>query len=244
MRNIKLVLEYDGTGYAGWQRQKNAITVQQKLEESIYSITGEKSDVTGCSRTDAGVHARGFVCNFYTQCRIPEQKIRDAVNSKLPEDIRILSSTEVNEDFHARYCSKGKTYSYTILNRDICSAIHRNYICHVKEPLNVEEMMKAAKYLIGRHDFAAFRNTGSSVKTTVRTISQLDVIRQDDYVKIYGTADGFLYNMMRIIAGTLIDIGTGKKKKECMAHILQSCDRNNAGRSAPPQGLCLEKVYY
>ncbi|MDP4088054.1 MAG: tRNA pseudouridine(38-40) synthase TruA [Bacillota bacterium] len=244
MRNIRLLLEYDGTQYGGWQRQKNSVTIQQRLEESIYSITGEHAEAVGCSRTDAGVHAKGFVCNFHTSCGIPENKVRDALNSKLPVDIRVLLSEEASVEFHSRYCSKGKTYSYTIINRDISPVIYRNYACHIKQKLNVEEMSRAAQYLVGKHDFAAFRNTGSSVKTSVRTITQLDVTCEGEYIKLYGTADGFLYNMMRIIAGTLIEVGIGKRKAWELAGILNSGDRTKAGKSAPPQGLCLEKVYY
>ncbi len=244
MRNIKLVLEYDGTSYGGWQRQKNIVTIQQRVEESIYAITGQHIQVIGCSRTDAGVHARQFVCNFHTESNIVDYKMRDALNSKLPYDVRIILSEEVEDKFHARYDSTGKTYSYTILNRDVAAALQRNYVYHVKQPLNIEAMSDAARYLIGIHDFVAFRNLGSSVKTTVRTISQLDVIREEEYVRIYGTADGFLYNMMRIITGTLIDVGIGKRKPEDIGEILDAKDRTKAGKSAPPQGLCLEKVYY
>lgn len=244
MKNIKLVLEYDGTCYAGWQRQKNDVTIQQRIEESIFKITGEQVQTTGCSRTDSGVHAKEFVCNFYTSSTIPDSKIRDALNSKLPEDIRVLSSQIVDDKFHSRYDSKGKTYSYTILNREINSAINRNYSYHVKSTLSVENIKKGANFLVGTHDFASFRNIGSSVKTTVRTIKEINVIKEAEYIRVFATADGFLYNMMRIIVGTLIDVGTGKKLAEEIPEILLSCDRTKAGKSVPPQGLCLEKVYY
>jgi tRNA pseudouridine38-40 synthase len=244
MRNIKLVLEYDGTRYSGWQRQKNAPTVQMALEDSIYKITGEKVPTMGCSRTDSGVHAREFVCNFFTLSNISDLRIREALNAKLPEDIRVLQSIEVNESFHARYNSKGKTYSYTILNRDINSAIYRNYVCHIRQRLDLDRMVEAARYFVGTHDFEAFRNIGSSAKTTIRTMTQLDVLKEGPYIKVYGSADGFLYNMMRIITGTLIKVGQGKIIPDNIPGILASKDRNMAAKSAPAQGLCLEKVYY
>ncbi|NLZ49863.1 MAG: tRNA pseudouridine(38-40) synthase TruA [Clostridiales bacterium] len=244
MRNIKLVLEYDGTAYAGWQRQKNAPTIQESVERSVLSITGEEISVTGCSRTDAGVHAKEFVCNFHTNSMIAEGKFRDALNAKLPEDIRIHKSLEVEEDFHSRYDCKGKTYCYTILNQEVNSPIYRNYVCHIRQPLNIYDMSLAAKYFVGTHDFQAFRKLGSSVKTTVRTISQLEVLKEGKFIKIYGTADGFLYNMMRIIAGTLIDVGQGKILPEQIPLILDGKPGVRPGKVAPAQGLCLEKVYY
>ncbi|MDT8715848.1 tRNA pseudouridine(38-40) synthase TruA [Clostridium sp. 19966] len=244
MRNIKLVLEYDGNDYAGWQRQKNSLAVQQVLEKAIFNITREQVNTIGCSRTDSGVHAKEFVCNFYTESNIEDKKFRNAINAKLPEDIRILSSIEMETNFHSRYCCKGKTYSYTIFNREINSAIYRNYSCHVRKSLNIDKMVLASQYFIGKHDFSAFRTLGSSAKTTERTIKSLDVLEVDPYIKIYGTADGFLYNMMRIICGTLIDVGLERKKPEDIIKILESRDRKKAGKASPAQGLCLEKVYY
>jgi tRNA pseudouridine38-40 synthase len=244
MKNIKLTLEYDGTDYGGWQRQRNTMTVQQTLEDAIFKLTSERVAVNGCSRTDAKVHAKEFVCNFVTGTNIPSERIREALNTKLPDDIRVLESVEVNEAFHARYHSKGKTYSYTILNQRINSAILRNYVGHVMQPLDSIKMKEAAKYFIGTHDFDAFRNLGSSAKTTTRTISQLEVKVEGSIIKIYGTADGFLYNMMRIIVGTLIKVGQGKIPPGEIPVILFNKDRTKAGKSAPAQGLCLEKVYY
>lgn len=244
MRNIKLVLEYDGSAYSGWQRQKNAPTIQEAVEKSIFKITGEEVAVTGCSRTDAGVHAKEYVCNFYTNSKIEEGKFRDALNAKLAEDIRILKALEVEENFHSRYDSKGKTYCYTILNQEVNSAIYRNYVCHIRQALNIFDMSFAAKYFLGTHDFQAFRKLGSSVKTTVRTISQLEVLKEGNIIKIYGTADGFLYNMMRIISGTLIEVGQGKILPEQIPLILEGKAGVKPGKVVPAQGLCLEKVYY
>lgn len=243
-RNIKLTLEYDGTNYGGWQRQKNTIAIQQVLEAAINNITKEKIEVVGCSRTDAGVHARGYVANFYTASLLRDDRFIGAINSQLPEDIVVLNAEEVDEAFHSRYNSIGKTYSYTILNRMQPSAIQRNYAYYYRYKLDINAMKIGAQYLIGKHDFSAFKNTGSSVKTSVRTITELDIYKENDIIKIYASADGFLYNMVRIIVGTLRDVGIGKINPEEVKSILISKERVKAGKSVPPQGLCLEKVYY
>lgn len=244
MRNIKLTLEYDGTNYLGWQKQKVGITIQGTLEEAIKVLTKEEVEVTGSSRTDAGVHAKGFVANFKTNSKIPSEKFREAINHKLPEDIVILKSEEVEEEFHARYNAMGKTYSYSILNRDVPSAIDRNYLYHVKRRLDVESMKEACQYFIGTHDFSAFKTSGSSVKTTVRTIKELYIEDNDDIIKIYVTGDGFLYNMVRIIVGTLIMVGSNKIKPLEIKNIIASKEREKAGICVPANGLVLEKVYY
>lgn len=244
MRNIKLTLEYDGTNYLGWQKQKVGITIQGTLEEAIKVLTKEEVEVTGSSRTDAGVHAKGFVANFKTNSKIPSEKFREAINHKLPEDIVILKSEEVEEEFHARYNAMGKTYSYSILNRDVPSAIDRNYLYHVKRRLDVESMKEACQYFIGTHDFSAFKTSGSSVKTTVRTIKELYIEDNDDIIKIYVTGDGFLYNMVRIIVGTLIMVGSNKIKPLEVKNIIASKEREKAGICVPASGLVLEKVYY
>jgi tRNA pseudouridine38-40 synthase len=244
MRNIKLTLEYDGTNYLGWQKQKVGITLQGTLEEAIKILTNEEVEVTGSSRTDAGVHAKGFVANFKTNSKIPSEKFREAINHKLPGDIVILKSEEVEESFHARYDSKGKTYSYSILNRDVPSAINRNYLYHVKRKLDVESMKKACQYFVGTHDFAAFKTSGSSVKTTVRTITELYIKESDNIIKIYVTGDGFLYNMVRIIVGTLIMVGSNKIEPLEIKKVIASKEREKAGICVPASGLVLERVYY
>lgn len=244
MRNIKLTLEYDGTNYLGWQKQKVGITIQGILEEAIKVLTKEEVEVTGSSRTDAGVHAKGFVANFKTNSKIPSEKFREAINHNLPEDIVILKSEEVEEEFHARYNAMGKTYSYSILNRDVPSAIDRNYLYHVKRRLDVESMKEACQYFIGTHDFSAFKTSGSSVKTTVRTIKELYIEDNDDIIKIYVTGDGFLYNMVRIIVGTLIMVGSNKIKPLEVKNIIASKEREKAGICVPSSGLVLEKVHY
>lgn len=244
MRNIRLRLEFEGTNYAGWQKQKNALTVQECIENKLLELTGEQTEVFGCSRTDAGVHAKEYFCNFHTDSKIPDTKFREALNSKLPPDIVVLDSEEAAADFHARYNSSGKMYSYTILNRANPCALNRNFVYHYKRDLDVALMKKGAEALIGKNDFAAFRNAGSSVKTTVRTMKSINIIKEDCYVKIYLEADGFLYNMARIIVGTLMDVGTKKTSPDCVKKILDSGDRKMAGRSVPAKGLCLEKVFY
>jgi len=244
VRNIKLLIEYDGTNYAGWQRQKNIMTIQEKIESAIEEITGEKTQITGSSRTDAGVHAKGYTGNFYTSTKISVEKLAGAINSKLPKDIVILHCYEVPYEFHSRYNSTGKMYSYTILNRYEAAAVGRDYLYHHKVILDVDAMQEAAGYFIGTHDFSAFKNLGSSVKTSVRTITKLDIIKNEDIIKIYISADGFLYNMVRIIVGALVRVGEGKIDPNEIKNIILSKERSKAGKSVPPGGLCLEVVFY
>lgn len=244
MRNIKLIIEYDGTRYCGWQVQKNGLSIQKVLQNAIEDLVGHDIKLTGASRTDARVHAKGMVANFFTQSRIPVEKFPAAINCKLPEDIKVVDAHEVDDSFHSRYSSKGKKYCYIIFNRKVPSAILRNYTAHVSQSLDVSKMVKAAEFIVGTHDFSAFKSSGSSVKNNVRTVKSLKIVRQGDIVKIEIEADGFLYNMVRIIAGTLIDVGLGKLTPESVETILESRDRNRAGKTAPPQGLYLECVYY
>ena len=244
MRNIKLTIEYDGTRYYGWQRQPIGNTIQQELEKAISKVIKEYVEVIGSSRTDSGVHAKGYVANFKTTVKMPAEKFRDAINCKLPRDIVIIKSEEVDLDFHARYSSKGKTYCYTILNREYPCAIDKEYVYYYRWKLNVEEMKKACKYFLGTHDFKAFQTPGGSVKTSIRTISDLHIETNVDKIKIYISADGFLYNMVRIIVGTLILVGSNKIKEDFVKNIIESGVRQNAGKCAPANGLCLEKVFY
>lgn len=244
LKNIILKVEYDGTNYAGWQKQKNALTIQEVIEKTIESVTHENCKVVGSSRTDAGVHARGFVCNFHTDSSIPPLRFKDALNTKLPQDIVILYSDEVSSDFNSRYDSKGKIYSYRILNRRERCAIDRSYFYLYKKHLNVDLMKKASEYLIGEHDFSAFKSAGSSAKTNVRKIYDIKIIRNDDIITFYVKGNGFLYNMVRIIVGTLIDVGNGKNEPDYVYKALISKNRELAGSVAPAKGLCLEKVIY
>lgn len=246
MRNIKLTVQYDGTNYQGWQKQKDreVETIQETLEKAISLLTKEEIKVQGSSRTDSGVHAKGFIANFKTETNIPASKYREAINAKLPDDIVIIESEEVEEGFNARYDAKGKTYSYTIINRDIHPVIGRQYMYHVKKPLDVEAMREACEHFIGTKDFISFRSSGSSTKTTIRTIKDLHIEKDDDIIKIYVTGDGFLYNMVRIIVGTLIMVGRNSIKPEEVKDIIEAKDRTKAGSCVPAQGLTLEKVFY
>lgn len=244
MRNIKIVIEYDGTHYSGWQRQKNSIAVQQCVEKAISEITHENIITHGASRTDAGVHAKGQVASFLTERTIPVDKFVQAINSKLPSDIAILSAEEMPEDFHPRYNTKGKRYSYTIFNRFIRPAYMKDYAAHCPYELDFDAMKRAARHFIGKHDFSAFRSTGSSVKTSVRTVNMLELEKDGFFIVMHIEADGFLYNMVRIIAGTLMQVGLGKIDEGDIPSIIVSGDRTKAGKTAPACGLCLEKVYY
>ena len=244
MKNIKLIIEFDGSNFCGWQRQPKGRTVQKVIETAIFKATGEDIMINGSSRTDAGVHAREMVANFFTNSTIPGDKFREAINTRLPDDVSIIKSEEVDKDFHARYSSKGKTYSYTIVNRYERLSLGNQYLYHCRYKLNVDEMRKACKYFIGKHDFKAFMSPGSSIKTTTRNIEDLYIEQKNDKIKIFITADGFLYNMVRIIVGTLIKVGNGKLKAEEIESIIIEGNRKRAGMCVPPNGLILEKVFY
>lgn len=243
MRNVKLIIEYDGTNYAGWQIQPNGVSVQEMIEKAIAEITRERVKLIGSGRTDAGVHAAGQVADFQTSTSIPAESLVHAINTKLPPDIAIVRAEDVAEDFHARYSAKWKTYRYTILNRDVRSPLSRGRAHHVRETLDVASMRRAAEYLIGTHDFAAFRSQPTK-KSSVRTITLASVAQHGRFIEITITANGFLYNMMRTIAGTLIEIGLGKREADSVAALIASRDRSQAGPTAPPQGLCLLHVDY
>ncbi len=244
MRNVKLNLSYDGSAYHGFQIQKNGMTIQQAVEEAIEKITGEKTGITGCSRTDAGVHALDYVCNFRTSSVIPDEKLPFALNAHLPPDIACSNAQTVDNEFHARYSAKSKIYVYKIHNSPHRDPISGRYSWHYPVWLNVPEMQKAAEFFKGTHDFSAFMATGGQQKTTVKTVYMLDVLSSgcDITVKIH--ADGYLYNMVRIITGTLVYVGGGKISSSDIPEIIEKGDRTLAGITAPPQGLALEKVFY
>lgn len=244
MRNIKLTLEYDGTNYAGWQRQTNAVTVEQKVEEAIEKLTGNHCEVIGSSRTDSGVHARAYVCNFFTDSAIPENKLKGAINNFLPEDIVARECEEVSLDFHSRFCSKGKRYIYTVFNGRQRPVILRNYTYYYHRELNIENMKKAAKYLVGTYDFSAFKNKGSKPRNSIRTVTEVGIVKKGDFVIFTVTGNAFLYNMVRIIVGTLLDVGCGRFEVDYIKYILDSKDRSKAGKSAPAAGLLLDEVFY
>lgn len=244
MVNIKLTIEYDGSNYHGWQRQNNAVSIQETIEKAIYELTGEEITITGASRTDFGVHAYGQTANFTTSSRIPPERFSYALNRILPNDIVIKKSEEVSMDFHSRYSAKGKKYRYLVYNSNFPSALLRNRAFHVSHFLCADKMKKAAECLVGTHDFSAFKASGSSVKTSVRTITEVSVSKNEDILSFEISGDGFLYNMVRIIVGTLVDVGTGKIEPWEMEKILKGRDRRKAGRTAPSCGLYLVEVYY
>lgn len=245
MRRIRLRVEYDGAAYGGWQLQKNAPSVQGELERAVLELTGEKTRVTGASRTDAGVHARGQVAHFDTQSAIPPERFSYALNTRLPLDIRVQDSCAAPEDFHARFWTRGKQYSYTICNQKHASALLGGRSWHVYRALDLDAMRRAAGDLLGEHDFAAFCATGGSAKTTVRTITQASVQRAEhNCVVLQITGNAFLYNMVRIIAGTLAGVGSGDLPQDVVRRMMETGDRTLGGVTAPPQGLVLEEIFY
>lgn len=242
---VKLVVAYDGTNYCGWQVQPNGITVQQVLNDTLSELFGQTIQVVGASRTDAGVHALGNVCAFDVDTRMPGEKIAYALNQRLPEDIVIQESAEVPEDFHPRFSKSDKTYEYRILNRRFAVPTIRNTTYFFHHPLDVEKMQQAADVLVGEHDYTSFASAHSQTNTFVRTIYEISVTRSvDDIITIRVRGNGFLYNQVRIIAGTLIQIGTGLKNVEDMPRILEGRNRELAGPTAPPEGLTLIHISY
>lgn len=243
-RRVKLIISYDGTNYCGWQVQINGITVEEVINRELSRMLGEDIAVIGASRTDSGVHALGNVAVFDTFSKIPPEKMCFALNQRLPDDIRIQDSCEVPLDFHPRYCDSTKTYEYKILNRRFDNPVMRLYTHFVYMPLDYEKMQEAAKYLVGEHDFKSFCSARTQVTDTVRTIYSLDVSKEDDIIKIRISGNGFLYNMVRIIVGTLIKVGLKVYPPEHVKEILEACDRNVAGPKAPAKGLTLIEIVY
>ena len=274
MRNIKLFLSYDGTAYHGWERQRDCPTLQQTLEQAIESLTGEPVNLIASGRTDAGVHALGQVANFRSNTRHDCPTIQRALNALLPDDFRVLAVTEVDESFHATYAVKTKLYRYAMHDGPVMDPFLRRYVCHCNWPMDDAAMHQAARCLVGTHDFSSFETAGAPRETSVRTITHIAVFRggperlwsreqtsevrvqrsADSQIAIHGppppflflevVADGFLYNMVRAIAGTLINVGRGYWPVHRMGVILESCDRTVAGPTAPPHGLFLARVDY
>ena len=243
-KRIKLTVSYDGTAYSGWQRQINAPSVQEMLEKALYSLTDDVIGVTGASRTDAGVHALGQVAHFDTRSRIPPEKFSYAINTHLPDDIRVVDSCLVPPDFHARYGARGKTYRYQIHNSPHASALYRHQRAHVVPLLDVELMHMAAQDVLGEHDFRAFAAAGSEAKTTIRDIWRADITRQDELIVLTVQGRSFLYNMVRILAGSLIYIGMGKLPPDALRRALDTGNRLDLGITAPARGLTLVEVMY
>lgn len=244
MKNIRLTIEYDGKDFNGWQKQPNKLNIQGEIERAIEEITGEKVDLIASGRTDAGVHALAQMANFKTNSNLPVEKYPIALNTKLKKSIRIQKAEEVEEDFHSRYHCKQKTYRYVINNSEQGSSIYRNLEYFVPNKLNVEKMQEAVKYFEGEHDFKAFKASGTSSKSSVRIIYKAKIEKQGDRIIIELTGNGFLYNMVRIIAGTLVDVGLGKIGPDEIPEIIENGERSRAGKTLPPQGLYLVKVEY
>lgn len=207
MRNIKIIVEYDGKSFNGWQKQPDKLNIQGEIERAIFEVTGEEVNLIASGRTDAGVHSLGQTANFKMENNMPVEKIPLAINSKLKKSIRVQSAEEVDERFHSRYNCKGKKYRYIINNAPIESAIYRDFELHIGTKLDVEKMRKAIKYFVGKYDFSAFKSSGTSNKNSVREIYKAEIIEEQKRIKIELTGSGFLYNMVRIIAGTLVDVG-------------------------------------
>lgn len=244
MKRIKLTIAYDGTNYCGWQIQPNGITIEEVINKALSKLTGEDIAVIGASRTDSGVHAMGNVAVFDTNTTIPPDRIAVSLNQRLPEDIVIVHSEEVPVDFHPRYCDCSKTYEYHIINTRIPVPTKRLTNYFVSYKLNIENMKKAASYLVGEHDFVSFCNVRTDVENTVRTITALDILTNGSEITIRITGNGFLYNMVRIIVGTLIRVGRGFYEPEKVKEILEAKDRKAAGVTAPAHGLMLMEIHY
>ena len=243
-RNLKLTVAYDGSGYHGFQRQLNSVTVQQVLEEKLSSLMGEPVTVAGAARTDAGVHAYGQVITIRTNGAIPTDRIPAAARGLLPKDIAVLDAMEMPAEFHARFSACGKMYIYRILNSTSPDPILRNYVWQFDRPLDVEAMNQALGLLVGEHNFGAFQSAGSSAKNPVRTLYSANCIRKDDRIEFQVHGNGFLYHMVRNVVGTVVNLGAGKNSLEYFLEIFSSCDRKLAGATAPATGLYLKEVFY
>ena len=244
MKRVKLIVAYDGTAYCGWQVQNNGETIESVLNRHLSALTGELITVTGASRTDSGVHALGNVAVFDTESRIPAEKFSFALNARLPQDIRIQDSCEVPLDFHPRRCVSTKTYEYRILNRQFELPLERNTAYFFFKELDLDKMRQAASYLVGEHDFKSFCSVHTQALSTVRTIYSIDVEKEGDLILIRVKGNGFLYNMVRIIAGTLIQAGIGEFEAEHVKYMLEALDRQAASRTAPARGLRLVEIQY
>ena len=243
-RRIRLIISYDGTNYVGWQLQENGVSVQQRLNEALLYVTGETIQVHGSGRTDSGVHARAQVAHFDTSARMPADKFAIAMNMHLPRDIRVLFSEETTEDFHARFSAKNKTYRYTVQLGAHLDVFTRDIALHIHTPLDLSRMQLSAQDALGEHDFAAFMSAGSTLERTVRTVTRSEWSQNARYLFYDVSANGFLYNMVRILVGTMLEVGSGKLPQDAIRFALLSGQRSNAGATAPPQGLMLTRVQY
>lgn len=244
MRNVCLTIQYDGTNLHGWQRQKDAITVQQLLEDAVLALTQEAVHIIGCGRTDAGVHALAYVCNFKTNASIPDESFPAAMNTKLPPAVRVLQAKTVSDDFHAQFDVVRKRYVYKIQTSTIPDVFLSPYTWHYPHKLDIEKMQRAAAHFLGEHNFEGFCASGATVTSFVRTIYDFSVTKDGDVITLSVCGNGFLYNMVRILAGTLVYVGNGKIDADDIPQILESRDRARAGITAPPHGLYMAATEY
>jgi len=244
MKRILLTLSYDGTDYHGWQIQPNGITVQQVLCDSLKTLLGVETAVTGCSRTDAGVHANEFCCHIDCADNIPHNAFLKGLNSILPNDIVVKSSKEVAADFHARYSAKGKEYVYRTFNEKDANPFYLRYALPLRRELSFDKVNHFCKSIVGKHDFAPFSASARTVEDTVRTVYDCKLVKEGNFSNFYISADGFLYNMVRIIVGTAIDVSDGRLSENCAEEIFASNKRDSAGKTAPAKGLFLNKIFY
>lgn len=245
LRNFKMILQYEGTRYQGWQKQESTEnTIQGRLEALLYKMSGQKIEVHGSGRTDAGVHARGQVANFQLKTDQEPGELQSYINRYLPEDIAVISLKEVPMRFHSRLNAKGKVYCYRVLNSPLPHIFDRRYVYQIEKPLDLEAMRRASAYLVGEHDFKAFTSAKKGKKSTVRRIDEICIETVEDEVRFIFTGNGFLYHMVRILMGTLLEVGLHKMEPERLPQILLSCDREQAGALVPAKGLMLMEVFY
>lgn len=244
MKRILLNISFDGTSYHGWQIQPNGITVQETLQDALFKVLGKSTAVAGCSRTDAGVHANEFCCHLDCDDNIPENAFLKGLNSVLPNDIVVKGCKTVADDFHARFSAKGKEYVYRLFLEKDQNPFYLRYGLPIKREIDFDAVNKFCSSLVGKHDFVAFSSSGRTVESTVRTITACEMRKEGDFSNIYVSADGFLYNMVRIIVGTALDVSVGKLTTNCAEEIFATNDRNKAGKTVSPQGLFLNKVFY
>ena len=244
MRNLLLTIKYDGSNYHGWQVQKNALTVQEVVQNAVERVFGKRLDIKGCSRTDSGVHANMYCLSFKTDMAIANEGVIMSLNTRLPSDIAVIDCVEVDDDFHARYSCTSKEYIYKIYNGKIRNPFTAKYAYHYRYPIDADYLNAEAQAFVGKYDYRGFCSSHSDVEDTVRAVKSCSVWREDDMVYFKVEADGFLYNMVRIMTGTLLFISQGKIGQGELIDIIKSCDRRRAGKTAPPQGLYLNKVNY
>ena len=244
MRNLLFEISYNGSHYHGWQVQQNAISVQQVVQDSIEKLFRERLDISGCSRTDTGVHANQYFFHMKTESTIPCSNIQRAMNTSLPDDIVVLNCSEVPLDFHARYSCTGKEYVYQIWNAEYGNPFMRDMVYHYRYPLQIDRIQQAMRYLLGTHDFSSFCALHTDVEDKTRTIFDARVEQEGNLIKLVFRGDGFLYNMVRIMVGTLLFVSEGKIQPEQIPEIIQKKDRNSAGKTAPARGLYLNRIFY